>query len=173
MKILILGHGQHGKDTVAELLRDMYGFTFKSSSWAVFEQAIWPALCLQYAPLHPSAGEVEKAKQACYADRVNCRDEWKKLISDYNFPDKTKLAKMILADVDMYVGLRCEIEYAECMKQKLFNKVLWVHRPGFPMEPSMGINLDMHAMTPIINSGSLDLLRDQLREIFGLQYHPV
>ncbi len=31
-KLLVIGHGRHGKDTVCEILRDEYGYTFESSS---------------------------------------------------------------------------------------------------------------------------------------------
>jgi translation elongation factor EF-1alpha len=31
-KLLVIGHGRHGKDTVCEMLRDDYGYTFESSS---------------------------------------------------------------------------------------------------------------------------------------------
>ena len=32
LKLLVIGHGRHGKDTVCEMLRDSYGYTFESSS---------------------------------------------------------------------------------------------------------------------------------------------
>ena len=31
-RLLILGHCRHGKDTLAEILRDEFGMTFESSS---------------------------------------------------------------------------------------------------------------------------------------------
>lgn len=37
-KILILGHGQHGKDTAAEFLTQEFGLSFISSSWFVMEE---------------------------------------------------------------------------------------------------------------------------------------
>lgn len=165
MKILVIGHGRHGKDTVAELLRDMYNFTFMSSSRAVMLEAVWPTM--QYRcgdqpdrPLYDNAEE-------CFADRENHRDEWKALISAYNMPDKAKLAKIILQKVDIYVGMRCALEYQACVNQRVFDKVLWVHRPGFPTESSMDIQYDPYSMIAIVNGGSLDLLREQLRKVFG------
>ena len=32
LKLLIIGHGRHGKDTVSEILHDNYGYSFESSS---------------------------------------------------------------------------------------------------------------------------------------------
>jgi len=34
VKLMIMDHARHGKDTVCEILRDTYGFTFESSSMA-------------------------------------------------------------------------------------------------------------------------------------------
>jgi hypothetical protein len=41
---MIMGHARHGKDTVCEILRDTYGFTFESSSMAAARYAIYPVL---------------------------------------------------------------------------------------------------------------------------------
>ena len=35
-KILVLGHGRHGKDTVAEMLRDRHGLSFTGSQISVY-----------------------------------------------------------------------------------------------------------------------------------------
>jgi hypothetical protein len=32
VRLMLLGHGRHGKDTVAEILNRKYGLTFQSSS---------------------------------------------------------------------------------------------------------------------------------------------
>ena len=40
--IYIVGHGRHGKDTVAEILRDRFGFTFTASSWFMADKVIFP-----------------------------------------------------------------------------------------------------------------------------------
>jgi len=165
MKILVIGHGRHGKDTVAELLRDMYGFTFMSSSRAVMVEAVWPVMKNWLRGGHPVS--MYQNAEECFADRHNHREKWKQLISDYNTPDKEKLAKHILRDRDVYVGMRCALEYQACVNQRVFDKVIWVHRPGFPIEPEMDIQFDNYSMVPVVNSGSLDLLRDQLRKIFG------
>src|SRR6185369_672766 len=42
-RIVLVGHGRHGKDTVAEMLRDEYGFSFCSSSLFCAERVMMPA----------------------------------------------------------------------------------------------------------------------------------
>ena len=155
MKILILGHGQHGKDTLATIIAYHYRLTFSSSSMFAFEKAIWPIL----EPVYDN-------KEQCYADRRVRRQEWKDLISKYNTPDKARLIKEMLAKHDMYVGLRCADEYAA--GEHLFDKVFWIHRPGAPEEASMGIKYDPGTMIPIVNiDGKPEAIKSQVIKFMG------
>jgi len=169
-RVLILGHGEHGKDVTAELLRDHHGLSFQSSSRAAFEEAIWPVIGLEYLPLayqNENAAVPDPiwnaAKEACFEDRRNRRVEWRDLISAFNTPDKARLVKLVLAQNDMYVGLRCDQEYAA--SRHLFDLIIWVHRPSYPVDSSMRIEFDPSCMHSVVNAGSKDLLRSQLRKI--------
>ena len=154
MKILILGHGRHGKDTVAEILRDMIGLTFQSSSWAACEIAVFPWLSQIYG---------YETVQECYDDRAAHRMQWKSLITDYNTPDKSRLCRQILEKHDCYVGMRCPLEYAA--SRPLFDVVLWVDAfDRHPADPSMQI-LYNDEMTLVPNNGTVDELRDTLAMI--------
>ncbi len=66
MNILIIGHGRHGKDTLAELIQVYTGFTFKSSSESAAEIFIYDALKEKYG---------YKSFIECYEDRHNHRAE--------------------------------------------------------------------------------------------------
>jgi hypothetical protein len=81
-KLLVIGHGRHGKDTVCEMLRDHYRYTFESSSKFCSLQFIYNDLKDKYG----YANEEE-----CYADRHNHRAEWYNAICDYNVPDATSV----------------------------------------------------------------------------------
>jgi hypothetical protein len=149
MKILILGHGRHGKDTVAEMLHDLCGLTFQSSSWFAAEKAVFPYLAPMYG---------YDTVQECYDDRAKHREEWRQLITDYNPPeDKGKLCRELIATSDCYVGMRCPLEYAAV--RKLFALVLWVDASErLPPDPSMGIERD-DSMIVLDNNGHLSTLR--------------
>lgn len=148
MKLLILGHGEHGKDTVAAMLREMIGLTFRSSSEAACEIAVFPYLSEIYG--------YEKW-QECYADRRNHREEWRHLITEYNTPDKAKLCREIIATNDCYVGMRCPLEYAA--SKPLFDAIIWVDASNRkPIDPSMGIQPDT-SMLWVDNNGALTDLR--------------
>ena len=64
LKLLVIGHGRHGKDTVCEILRDRYGYTFESSSKFCSKLFIYNDLKNKYNYLN---------EEECYADRHNHR----------------------------------------------------------------------------------------------------
>lgn len=146
-KFLILGHGRHGKDTVAEMMREMYGISYASSSWAAAEIAVYPALRERHG---------YRSLDECYADRASHREEWRQLITDYNTPDKSKLCREILGKNDCYVGMRCPLEYAA--SKDLFDYVIWVDASmRLPPDPTMGIELDCSMLVVDNNGGLRDL----------------
>jgi hypothetical protein len=155
-KILILGHGRHGKDALAEIIRDKYGFTFVSSSRWANGSAVYPELKEKYG---------YKTLEECFNDRHNHREEWRELITKYNSPDKSRLTREIIKENDIYVGMRCNIEY-ETIKH-LFDLVLWVERPGTPEEESMLIKFNPVEMELIKNDDDLYWLFVQIQSLFN------
>jgi len=119
MKILIIGYGRHGKDTVAEYLRDKYGLTFKSSSMHCAENAVFPALKDMYG---------YKTVEECFADRSNHRKEWYDLISKYCESDPSRIGREIFEVSDMYCGLRNKREFHSIRNNGIVDVVVWVDR---------------------------------------------
>lgn len=147
MKLLILGHGRHGKDTVAEYLRDAHGVSFVSSSLFLAETVVRPALVAH--------GLVYDSLDACYEDRVNHRELWRDIIAEHNAEDAARLAKAVLAVSDCYVGMRTDREYLAA--RPLFDVVFWVDASarGLPNDPSLTIPYRSDEMVLIDNNGSL------------------
>lgn len=148
-KLLIVGHGRHGKDTVCEILEKNYNFKFLSSSQFASEKLIYPALRNLYNYSSP---------EECYADRHNHRREWYELISAYCKPDPAKLGKEIFKEYDIYCGLRNKKEFHSMKNQKVFDYAIWVDRSDYlPPESkdSMTIEEWMTDYT-IDNNGSID-----------------
>ena len=114
-KLLLLGHGGHGKDTLAEALRDLGGVRFASSSETANRLVIYPRLREKYG---------YASEQECFDDRRNHRLEWYQLICEYNAEDRARLSKQILAEQDMYVGMRDQQEFEAT--RPLVDLVLWV-----------------------------------------------
>lgn len=146
-KILVLGHARHGKDTVAEILRDVHGYNFISSSRFAVDAFIFGIthISLDY-----------KTREECYEDRVNHRNLWYELIRMYNFKDKARLARNILARNDMYVGMRDVEEYNA--SKDLFDYILWVDASGrgVAQEPRSSFNIDYddNVMRYVDNNGT-------------------
>lgn len=116
-KLLVVGHARHGKDTVGQMFKDGWGYNFCSSSYAAAEKVVFPVL----APLYGY-----KTLEECYTDRVNHRSEWKDLITSYNTPDKTRLAKEIMQHNEVYIGMRCIDELVQCKAKGIFDVIVWV-----------------------------------------------
>lgn len=154
-KILIIGLGNCGKDKFAEYIaKHKETWSFKSSSMAACEKAVYPVLKDRYG---------YTSIQECFDDRRNHREEWKQLITEYNTPDKARLAKEILGTSDAYVGMRCVEEYQECKAQNLFDYILWVDasvRLPDLEDPSMSIPFNASNMLVVDNNGSLGDLED-------------
>lgn len=144
MKILILGHGDHGKDEVAKLIQKFTGLTFTSSSMAAAEKTVFPVLRDKYG---------YRNVEECFNDRRNHRAEWKQLISDYNTPRKDRLIEEVLKESDMYVGIRCPLEFAAGRHR--FDLIVWVDASERkPSDPSMGIKYEPRKMFRVDNNGT-------------------
>lgn len=146
-KFLIIGHGRHGKDTVAELMSKYWGLRFQSSSMAACEIFIYNQL--------RTWGHDYQSLEECFEDRVNNRELWKDLITRYNTPDKSRLCREILHrnGNDAYVGMRCQQEYEA--SKPLFSKIFWVDAcERMPPDPTMGIAKSPE-MYNIDNNGNL------------------
>lgn len=153
IKLLIIGSARHGKDTVAELLKENFGISFISSSQACSDIFIYDALKDKYG---------YKSPDECFMDRVNHRKEWYDLICDYNKVDKAKLAKKILEYNNTYVGMRDKEEVEACIKEDLFDLIIWVDASErLPVESSESFNISKYIADIIIDNNTTydDLVR--------------
>ena len=158
LKLLVIGHGRHGKDTVCEILRDKYGYSFESSSQFCSKLFIYNDLKDKYG----YANEEE-----CYADRHNHRAEWYNAICDYNVPDPARLGREMFNAYDIYCGLRNKKEYHAMCNTEVFDYAIWVDRSDYlPLESKDSMSLEQWmADYTIDNNGTLEDLQfnvDQL-----------
>ena len=143
-KFLVISSARWGKDSFAEILRDNFGVTFISSSQAAADIFIYDRLKDKYNYSSP---------EECFVDRMNRRAEWHQLICEYNKDDKARLAKSILEKSDCYVGMRDKEEISECMRQGLFDLIIWVDASKrLPEEDSSSFNIDISCADIIIDN---------------------
>jgi len=151
-KLLIIGHGRHGKDTVCDILRDNYGFRFQSSSEFCARKFIYNELKQKYG--YADYGQ-------CYADRHNHRSEWYDMIHAYCQDDYARLGRDIFAENDIYCGLRNKAEFHAMRNTGVFDHCIWVDRSDHaPPEPRDSMNLEIWMANHVIdNNGDLENLR--------------
>lgn len=154
-KLLLIGSARWGKDSMAEILQEHFDLKFKSSSQAAAEIFIYDALKEKYGYATP---------EECFEDRVNRRSEWYQLICEYNIEDKARLAKDILKHTDAYVGMRDSREIKECLKQGIFDLVIWVDASDrLPPEDKSSFNIDKSDADIIIeNNGTYDEFKEKV-----------
>lgn len=153
--LLVIGHADHGKDSVAELLQRNYDFKFKSSSMFVLEECIWDDWGRHHYP----------TMESCYLDRDNHRPEWYNRIAAYNTPDKTRTATTMLSrGYDLYVGMRAIDEYQACVAAEVFDHVVWVDASKrLPPEPSTSFTIPYDpSMLVVDNNGPEYLLNGEV-----------
>ncbi len=148
-KLCIIGSARWGKDSLAELLNEEFGYTFESSSQSAADIFLYDALKDKYGYSTP---------EECFEDRVNHRQEWYEAICEYNKDDRARLAKGILERSDCYVGMRDRDEIEECLRQEIFDLVIWVDASErLPEEDASSFNIDKSCADIIIeNNGNFE-----------------
>jgi len=166
-KLLIIGYARHGKDTVAEILSQQYGYTYMSSSQFCAKKVVYPVL----QPLYNYQSVDE-----CFQDRIHHRKEWFDLITDYNQPDRSRLGKAIFEVSHIYCGLRNYEEFVSLRKDKVFDYSIWVDRSQHlpPEDKTSNTLYSSLADLTIDNNGTLEDLHrrvDELRYKIELEYN--
>lgn len=167
-KLIIVGHAEHGKDTVAEMLKYYFGLKYRGSSIMAAELFIFDALKDRFKYTTPLE---------CYNDRMSpeMRTIWHDMIKDYNKDDKARLCKEIFKTADAYLGMRCREELAasKLLKDENGNTplVIWVDAIGRkPMESENSCTITMDQADIVINNNRdraalASMVRNQLRHV--------
>jgi hypothetical protein len=152
-KLMVIGYARHGKDSICNILRDLYGFSFVSSSYFVGECAVRPWL--------EAKGITYPTMELCYADRIHHRSDWFDAISAYNGHDPARLGRELFAQYDIYCGLRNRREFDALKAEKAFDVCFWVDRSEHvPPENISSNTLDFSVADYIIdNNGDLEQLK--------------
>lgn len=154
-KLVILGYAGHGKDTVCEILREVYNFRFTSTSLFCAEHVVFPILRHTYG---------YKNYQECYADRINHRSEWFECIEDFNRKDFTTLGRLIFTHNDIYCGLRNIKELYALKASRECSYSIWVDRLEYVCAENRNSCTINHYMADfrLDNNGTLEDLKKNL-----------
>lgn len=154
VRLLIIGHGRHGKDSVGEILRDSFGLRVVSSSEFAAREAVFPLV----ADFYPDW-------RAAYVDRHAHRDLWFHAIRAYNLRPGPSLAAQILEDHDIYTGMRSRAEFEGA--RDLFDLVVWVDAARrLPPEPGGSMELGAGDADWIVdNNGPAEALPGEVAKL--------
>lgn len=153
-RLLIIGHGRHGKDTVGDMLTANYGMRSVSSSEFAARKAVFPLV----SDLYPDW-------LAAYEDRANHRDLWFHAIAAYNKRPGPMLAEQILVGHDIYTGMRRADEFQR--SHHLFDLVVWVEASKrLQPEPAGSMELTAEAADWVVdNNGPKDALPGEVAKL--------
>ena len=156
-KLLVVGHGRHGKDTVCEML-EQYGYVFKSSSKFCSELFIFDTLKNKYG---------YQTELECYQDRHNHRTEWYNLIHDYCKDDLARLGRELFAQHNIYCGLRNRREFFAMKNEEIFDYAIWVDRTDcLPLEAASSMSIEQWMCDYTIdNNDSLERLQKNVHAL--------
>lgn len=140
MKVLFCGFGRSGKDTAAMHLAKITGLRYAGSfSWAAL-----PVMA-RILNQHP---------QQCWDKRHQNRELWKYHLDGMREQDQCFLARKVLESGDIAAGLRDKKEIEAVRAEKLFNHIIWIHRPGAPKDPTVTYGPE-DCDNVILNNGGL------------------
>ena len=146
--ILILGHGESGKSTLAKIINNVTGLRGSASS--------------MFMAAHVAKELGYSTAEEAWADRRSHRTEWKQAIIDYRKDDPARIARELYAYNEIYEGLRDRTEFEHARDEGLFDLVIYVDRGHWsfgnwvrdiPIDPSMDMGRD-DADIIIENTGS-------------------
>ena len=159
MKILILGHANHGKDTVAKYLAQEFNLVNSSATDYLATHFVFPVWGYKhYANVH-----------SMLEDKDNHRLKWASIVNQINRKDKLFLCKQVMFTSDIYSGMRNQKEYIQAVKENIFDYILFVSAGDrLPTENSMNIVYDSRYMHIVDNSLGLPNLRNNLKPIIKL-----
>jgi hypothetical protein len=156
-KLLVVGHGRHGKDTVCDLLQN-YGYTFQSSSKFCSELFIFNELKHKYG---------YNNEDECFNDRHNHRTEWYDMIHGFCSDDLAKLGRNLFAKHDIYCGLRNKREFFAMQNEEIFDYAIWVDRCDYlPKEDPSSMSIEQWMCDYTIdNNGDLARLEKNVETL--------
>jgi len=159
LKLFIVGHGRHGKDTAGDFLARKLELRHTSSSHFAADKVVRPWLAEKY-DLHYSTLE------ECFEDRGNHRMEWREAIESFNKKDPSALSKAIFAEFDTYQGIRSRREFLA--SKGLASLSIWIDASErCDDDPSCDILEDDCDIT-VRNNGSLSAFLGRLDRLASL-----
>jgi len=127
MRIAISGHGECGKDTVSQMLAELFGLKYDRSTSEFSASLVYKHYLRDSYPDFQSAWD----------DRRNHRELWGKAIAELNGSSKCEIYKMMIEDNEILNGIRRREELMAAKEAGLIDMIIWVNRDGTPVDSTL------------------------------------
>lgn len=158
MKIMVLGHKDHGKTTVAELLRNHFGFSFTDTTNKVLH------ITKKYLKDTGGTDDDVALFDLKYAtDKDSVREVMKKALREYTKDDPARLIRDQFISCDIYAGCRSQTEFDAA--KDLIDLTLWV-KDDRKLENDSTMDIQFtEGMIELNNSGSIMQLERNIKGV--------
>lgn len=96
--------------------------------------------------------------QIAWETRHQHREVWKTYCDEFRQFEPLRLVRMALLHGNIVSGIRDLVEIEAAVKEEIFDSILWVHRPGFPIDPTLSYDPAKFATDKIVNDETLHVL---------------
>lgn len=156
LKLVVVGHGEHGKDEFCSILVSRLSeLKFMSSSHFALDLFIYDALKEQFG---------YKTREECYEDRKTKRPLWYKLFKLFNYHDLAASMRKFFAEYSVYCGNRDDDELDAGRAAELYDFVVFVDRSKVkPLEPPSSYKVTPRQYDIYIdNNGDMEQLSNEV-----------
>ena len=150
-RLAIVGPSRAGKDTAANWFAAHTGLRYTGS-------------CSSIIAPH-AAARLGIPEAEAFATRHACRDLWRAIGDELRRDDPAYLARKTLEHGDICVGIRSAAEMEAVMGEGLVDEVLWIDRPGLPVDPTLEFTMMPGMLGMIEMSGVLSEFKQGLHEV--------
>lgn len=158
LKILFVGYGRSGKDEAAQFCESHLSMSYGgSTSWAAKEDV---------------ARELGVHPMTAWETRHKNREFWKSYCDYLRRDNPSLLIERSLSQGNVIAGIRDKVEFIDAVQKKLFDCIVWVERPGTPVDPTVTFTKeDVLAAGGVVLLNNGDL-KEYHRKIVALLYRP-
>lgn len=138
--VAICGQGGCGKGEAANVLSRLSPLKYPGgTSWTA-------------APFIASVLKI--STEEAFGRRREFRELWRMWIDEFRGQEPTLLARLTLARGDIVDGIRARFEFESCRQQQVFDRAIWIERPGCEPDPTLEYGPD-DCDDVLLNDGSI------------------
>lgn len=172
--VSFVGYGRSGKDTAAEIMATVMGDEYSKKMHTALKSSVkylvhyGGSTSSAVAPLIAKA--VGKTEEEVFAERHQHRMFWFEFCNILRRDDPTLIARILLGQADILVGLRDIAEIEATRAKDVVAAHIWVSRPGVDSDETVAFSRDDCDLV-LENNGSLEDLKRKIQGLSKLLLH--